>query len=286
VTVGGSFTGLGGGTGTTTRNRIGRVELFNAGTVEGYNPGADDTVYALAIGGDGRIVAGGAFTMLGGGGTGMTSRSRIGRLSTFVPVKEKVTVAGRRISWYRHGETPEVSRATFELSTDGVSYSPLGEATIDPTSDDLLWQLDNQALPVQQNLFIRARGWYSTGQYNGSGSIDETIANVYLTSAPFTDDPLTARSSVIRAVHITELRTRIDAVRSKFGLGAYAYADAITAGTTIVKAQHVLDLRTALAQAYAAAHLAAPAYSTSPGAGVIVRVADIAEIRAALILIE
>src|SRR5437667_927292 len=79
VIVGGTFSNLGGGgTGTTTRKRIGR--LNPDGTLDlGFNPGANDIVDALAVQSDGKIVVGGFFTMLGGGGT--ISRNHIGRVN-------------------------------------------------------------------------------------------------------------------------------------------------------------------------------------------------------------
>ena len=76
----GDFTGMGGGTGTTTRNRIGRLNAD--GTLDtSFNPGADSNVASLALQADGKILVGGDFTTLGGGGTGTTTRNRIGRLN-------------------------------------------------------------------------------------------------------------------------------------------------------------------------------------------------------------
>ncbi len=81
IVVGGAFTTLGGGgTGTTTRNNIGR--LNPDGSLDAsFNPGANGYVSALAVQVDGRILVGGGFTTFGGGGTGLTARSRIGRLN-------------------------------------------------------------------------------------------------------------------------------------------------------------------------------------------------------------
>jgi beta-propeller uncharacterized protein DUF5122 len=76
--VSGSFSGLGGGTGATPRNRIGR--LNSDGTVDTFNPGANGVVNAIVVQADGTIIMGGAFTMLGGGSTGNVSRNYIGRL--------------------------------------------------------------------------------------------------------------------------------------------------------------------------------------------------------------
>jgi uncharacterized delta-60 repeat protein len=85
ILIGGNFTSVGGtlgsGTGTpVTRNRIAR---FNAdGTVDpSFDPGADNNVYALVVQADGKILIGGDFTTLGGGGTGTTTRNALGRVS-------------------------------------------------------------------------------------------------------------------------------------------------------------------------------------------------------------
>jgi hypothetical protein len=62
----------------------------------------------------------------------------------------------------------------------------------------------------------------------------------------------------------------------------------LTAGTTVISAVHISELRTALAQVYTAAGVAQPAY-TDPvlTAGVTpVRLVHIAELRTAVIAIE
>ena len=81
ILVGGDFTTLGGGgTGTTTRNRIGRLNA-DGSLDTSFNPGANGSVLALAVQADGKILVGGDFTTLGGGGTGTTTRNYIGRLN-------------------------------------------------------------------------------------------------------------------------------------------------------------------------------------------------------------
>ena len=68
------------GTGTTTRTGVAR--LYADGSLDAdLDPGANGIVYALAVQPDGKIVVGGVFTTLGGGGTGTTTRNRIGRLN-------------------------------------------------------------------------------------------------------------------------------------------------------------------------------------------------------------
>src|SRR5829696_1513856 len=50
------------------------------GVDAGFNPGANQTVWTLALQPDGKIIVGGQFTGLGGG-TGTTLRNRLGRLN-------------------------------------------------------------------------------------------------------------------------------------------------------------------------------------------------------------
>jgi hypothetical protein len=69
-------------------------------------------------------------------------------------------------------------------------------------------------------------------------------------SSGFTDDPLIPGSTPVKASHITELRSRIDAQRIRFGLAGFPWTDGALGSGAIVKAVHVLDLREALVEAY------------------------------------
>jgi opacity protein-like surface antigen len=75
---------------------------------------------------------------------------------------------------------------------------------------------------------------------------------------PFTDEPLVAGASLVRALHVTELRARVNALRARFGLGNAAWTDSVPGGATI-KAQHVTEMRVALQAAYAQAGVSFPA---------------------------
>src|SRR6185295_14257980 len=74
IIVGGDFTSIGGGgTGSTARNRIAR--LNPDGSLDpAFDPGANGHISSIALQTDGRILIGGTFTTLGGGGSGMTFR--------------------------------------------------------------------------------------------------------------------------------------------------------------------------------------------------------------------
>ena len=105
----------------------------------------------------------------------------------------------------------------------------------------------------------------------------------------FTDEPLRAGVTPIRAVHFTELRTRIDGVRVTAGLGRFAWTDPVlTAGVTRVRLVHLAELRSALAEAYVAAGRAAPSWlDASPSAGETpIRAAHVMELRTAVVALE
>ena len=91
-----------------------------------------------------------------------------------------VDAAGSTITWLRSEASPEVGRATFELSTDGADYGS-------PLAATHRRRLAGHGAPftARRNLFIRARGVYSGGISGGSGSVVQSVRNVLL-PAPVT----------------------------------------------------------------------------------------------------
>ncbi len=123
---------------------------------------------------------------------------------------------------------------------------------------------------------------------NGSGFANSSTAKI---SISFTDSTLIVHATSVKRVHITELRTRIDALRLKYGgLAAYTYATdpTITAGSTRIKAQHIAELRAALEPAYVNATGTPATYVTdaSLAAGVTIKAAHISELRNLVLSIE
>jgi hypothetical protein len=132
-----------------------------------------------------------------------------------------------------------------------------------------------EAAPVSS---IDQRGvnrFAGTGAHCDIGSFEKTSL--------FTDDPLLPGVTPIKAVHITELRARINATRIGRGLQAYAWTDpTLTPGSSVVTTQHILDLRQALLDVYLAANMTPPTYTDpvlTPG-NTLVRTPHIAELRA------
>jgi photosystem II stability/assembly factor-like uncharacterized protein len=129
--------------------------------------------------------------------------------------------------------------------------------------------------PVHRKLRIATHG---RGQYENS-----LVPNV----VPFTDDPLVQQTSVVKAIHITELRTRVSALRTAYGLGAFSFTDpTLTAGATPIRAVHIADLRTALTQAYDAAKVTPPTFTDASLSGVVVKVVHINDLRTAVQSLE
>jgi subtilisin family serine protease len=120
-----------------------------------------------------------------------------------------------------------------------------------------------------------------------TGNFDDHDDLIYTARAPFMDDSLSAGSPV-KAVHITELRTRINAVRTARSLPAFSFTDpTLTPGVTAIKGVHITQLRTALSEAYAAAGRPSPTY-TDPGlvAGYSIKAVHINELRDAVVALE
>jgi hypothetical protein len=108
---------------------------------------------------------------------------------------------------------------------------------------------------------------------------------VRLLGGSFTDAPVTA-GMVVRAVHFTELRGRIDVLRIAHGLTPFPWTDDIVPGTTIKRA-HLTDLRTALEEAYAAAKRPPPTFSETITGGItLIRAVHIEELQNAVIALE
>jgi hypothetical protein len=85
---------------------------------------------------------------------------------------------------------------------------------------------------------------YKVRSFSG---VESTDSNIDLaTTVIFTDPTLTAGTTSVKAVHFTELRTAVDAVRTLAGLGAGSYTDAVLNSSVTVKRLHVIDLRTAI----------------------------------------
>ena len=175
ILIGGSFATLSpNGGASEARNAFARLNAD--GTVDAFDPQPNKQVFAIALQADGKVLVGGAFDTIGG-----QSRSVLARLANDTPAIQNLAVTQTSMTWTRSGAEPQLSRVSFERSTDGVNYTLLGNGTRVDTSND--FTLAGQNLATQQNLYIRARGFYRGGQDTSSESITESVRNVFLPPA-------------------------------------------------------------------------------------------------------
>jgi len=122
---------------------------------------------------------------------------------------------------------------------------------------------------------VAGGGGTSTGStFSVTGTISEIGAGGALTSGPysvtggfwsmplvpaeaFTDEPLAAGVTFVRALHVIELRQRVNALRVRFGLAAAAWTND-SLGGGVIRALHVTELRIALYDAYTQAGVPFP----------------------------
>ncbi|HUP46524.1 MAG TPA: fibronectin type III domain-containing protein [Thermoanaerobaculia bacterium] len=121
---------------------------------------------------------------------------------------------------------------------------------------------------------------YRARALNGAASSTDSAPDIATTVA-FTDDPLVSGSTTVKAVHLSELRSVIDAARSLAGLGPAAFTDAASPGVTI-KSVHVAEMRTALDAALTALGIPTSAYTDTTLTGTIIKAQHFQEIRSRL----
>lgn len=160
--------------------------------------------------------------------------------------------------------------ASYEVSrtSNGSTWTVIG-APAATTFVDLT--------PTAGTVYLyRVRG-IDSGSYPGSYSSSDFAA-----AFDFTDPTLFAQATLVRAAHITELRTAVNALRSLVGLGGAAFTDPDPTGTP-ARRLHIEELRARLAEAIAAAGRPGVTY-TDPTltVGSLMRTAHIAELRTAL----
>ena len=181
ILVAGGFTSIGG----QARNGIARLDP-STGLADSFNPNAGISFGVIALQTDGKILAGGNFTTIAG-----QPRNCFARLTNDTAALQNLAVTQSAITWTRSGASPQFNRVTFESSTDNVNYTLLGNGM--PAGSN--WTLTGLSFPTGQNFYIRARGYYNGGLYNGSGSIAESVRNAFLSAAP------TVTSVVSRKAH-------------------------------------------------------------------------------------
>ena len=189
------------------------------------------------------------------------------------------------------------------MALGGVLHVDVSATFADPDGDELTYEVSSSApqvvtvLAAGSRVTLTAAGEGTaairvTAADPGGLSTSQSFAVTVGSSGPetsFTDDPIVPGVTPIRAVHLTELRVRTDALRAAAGLARFSWTDsALVPGVTPVRLVHLLELRRALAGAYAAAGRAAPRWTDAaptPEATPI-RAVHLTELRAAVRRLE
>ena len=185
------------------------------------------------------------------------------------------------------------------LEPAGALEVDVSQAFTDPDGDALTYTVSSSAPRVvtvlaaggRVTLTAVAEGTATirvTATDPGSLTATQTFTVVVGAARPFTDEVIRPGVTPVRAVHFTELRTRIDGVRSAAGLGRFAWTDPVlTARVTPVRLVHILELRSALSAAYMAAGRPPPRWTdAAPAGGTPIRAAHLMELRAAVVALE
>ncbi len=260
-----TVTKAGSGDGTVTSSPAG----VNCGAdcTEGYKSGTSVTLTASAA-------SGSRFAGWSGGGCSGTG-------TCTVSITGNTTVTAT----FNRAFTLTVTKAgsgdgTVTSSPSGINCGSTCSASFDSGA--------SVTLTASASSGSTFKGW-SGGGCSGTGTCSVTItANTTVTatfSKAFTDDPLSAQVTPVKAAHVTELRDAINTLRSNNSLSAFSFTDStLSVGTTQIKAVHVTELRTALNGVYDAVGKARPTYtdSTITAGQTTIKKAHIAEIRQAV----
>jgi RHS repeat-associated protein len=175
----------------------------------------------------------------------------------------------------RYGNRTSVSASGYSAKNERGPASPSRDLLAKNTFELPAFLRDDSKSLSDSPLRLR-------GEDAESGALITATAPFQSGPPTFTDDPLVAGTTLIKAIHVTELRSAINLLRQRAGLATVSWAEAVGAGT-LVKASHITEMRTRLEEARTALGLAATSY-TDPGltVGNTIKAAHIQEIRDSL----
>lgn len=142
----------------------------------------------------------------------------------------------------------------------------------------------NQSTYTVSGLSPTTRYFFVVAAYSALGT--SAYSNEVSGFPGFTDPTLTSGVTIIKGVHIMELRQRIDALRAGQGLPVQTWTNPTLNGT-LIRAIHINELRAALADVYQRLGRPLPVYTDSlvPGA-TLVKAVHIMELRQAVMAVE
>jgi RHS repeat-associated protein len=175
----------------------------------------------------------------------------------------------------RYGNRTAVSSSGYSAKNDRRLASSSRDLLAKNTFEPPAFLRDNTRSLSDSPLKLRAED-------AESGSLTTTSPPFQSGPPTFTDDPLVAGTTMVKALHVTELRSAINLLRQRAGIATVSWAETVSSGV-IVKASHITEMRTRLEEARTALGLAATSY-TDPGltVGNLIKAVHIQEIRDSL----
>ena len=164
------------------------------------------------------------------------------------------------VTWTPTGATLyEVGRSS------GGAYTSLGMIAASPFTDNTAFA--NNAYLYAVRAIAPEASAYSTPDL--------------ATTTIFTDTVLTPTVSQIRAVHMNEVRTAINAVRILSGMGGFSFTNPVLSSSVMVYALHINEARTALNAARSTLGLPAVTYTrpTITAGSSIISAVDVTDLR-------
>lgn len=195
--------------------------------------------------------------------------------------------------------SPTASGTTLDTAHIPRSVTAIAVST---TQVSVTWQAPTSGPPDHYSVHRRSNGdWSQLGTTAATTFSDttatsgqiylyrvaaETSSNVTMgnsrpdiaTTLAFTDGTLTAGSTEIKGVHISELRAAASILREIAGLEPAVWTDSNLTGAS-VKAVHIYELRTALGDAINRLGLPVPGYTDSVLIGATVKAIHITQLR-------
>jgi hypothetical protein len=220
ILAGGSFTNIGG----QTRNYMARLDA-TTGLADSFNPNASAFahIFSIAMQADGKILAAGDFTSIGG-----QTRNYIARLDPTTGLADSFnldasapvdsialqadgkilaggtssTIGGQPRNGFARLTNDTLALQNLAVTRTTITWTRSGSSpqftrvTFDYSTDNVNysplgngaaagsnWTLTGLNFPIGENFYIRARGYYRSGFQNGSESIMEAVRRRFLAPA-------------------------------------------------------------------------------------------------------
>jgi hypothetical protein len=198
-----------------------------------------------------------------------------------------LTIPGLWVPLFGFGDAFSTDPHYFVADSNGNPvFDSNGNLQVYPATWLTLPWVNRVQMGVDEGPMLVAIENHRTGLIRGLTRQDPSIRRgLVALMGGYTDPVLTPAVGAVRAVHFTELRDRIEALRKTYSLPPFAWSGTPASGVTI-QAEHLDDLRGALDEVYVAAGISPPQYTDPNPAGVPIKAVHITELRSFVFRLE